>query len=101
LKDFGIAGERREGFTGVWVVGKEKKIASIGVAASAWVTFHGTALNVTNDLTGFSRVRPCGLKSEVMTSMQAELGDACPTIQDVKDSFLTHFARHFERSLLI
>lgn len=101
LADFELEGERREGLTGVWMRGKQKKIASIGVAASSWVTYHGCALNVSNDLTGFGRIRPCGLSSDVMTSMQAELGEACPSVVDVKDAFLRHFSRHFERYLMV
>src|SRR5579859_1567598 len=75
LHDFNIEGERREGATGVWVLNKEKKIASIGVAVSSWVTYHGIALNVRNDLAGFERIHPCGFSSEVMTSMERELED--------------------------
>lgn len=74
LKDFGLEGERRSGATGVWISGKQKKIASIGVAVSGWVTYHGSALNVANDLKGFSRINPCGFSSEVMTSMEVEMG---------------------------
>jgi len=97
LDDFGLSGERRAGATGVWLMGREKKIASIGVAVSGWVTFHGCALNVNNDLYGFSRIHPCGFSSEVMTSMRKELGDSCPTLAQVKASFLGHFSRHFAR----
>ncbi len=101
LFDFGLKGERRPGATGVWIEGREKKIASIGVAVSSWVTYHGTALNVTNDLTGFAKIRPCGFPSEVMTSMAVELRDACPTMNEVKESTLFHFSRIFERSLVM
>lgn len=101
LLDFGIEGERREGATGVWVAGKDKKIASIGVAVSAWVTYHGCALNVSNELAGFSRINPCGFNPRVMTSMQAELGSKCPSLMDVKNSFLDHFSENFGRSLIV
>ena len=101
LFDFDLHGERREGAAGVWIAGKRKKIASIGVAVSSWVTFHGSALNVDNDLTGFSKINPCGFPSEVMTSMKVELGQACPGISEVKESFLRHFSRHFDRYLMI
>jgi lipoate-protein ligase B len=72
LARFGIAGERRAGWTGVWC--GEHKVASIGVALSRWVTFHGFALNVSTDLAAFRGLRPCGLPAEVMTSMSALLG---------------------------
>ena len=101
LKEFNIEGERREGLTGVWIGGQRRKIASLGVAVSSWVTYHGCALNVQNDLSGFSRIRPCGLDSEVMTSMAVELGGSIPAMQEVKDAFLRHFSMHFERFLMI
>lgn len=101
LEDFGLPAERRPGATGVWIVGKEKKIASIGVAVSSWVTYHGTALNVHNDLSGFAKIRPCGFPSEVMTSMAVELRDACPTMEQAKEAYLRHFCRVFRRNLVI
>lgn len=100
LKDFGIYGERRAGKTGVWIVGKEKKIASIGVAVSNWVTYHGSALNVRNDLSGFLLVNPCGFNGEVMTSMEAELGKSV-SMELVKNSYFNHFCRHFRRAALV
>jgi lipoyl(octanoyl) transferase len=99
LKDFGLRGESRAGATGVWLVGKEKKIGSIGVAVSSWVTFHGSALNVNNDLSGFFKINPCGFSSRVMTSLEVELGAACPRLAEVKSSYLQHFTRHFNRLL--
>jgi len=101
LADFGLEGERRAGATGVWIRGKQKKIASIGVAVSGWVTYHGSALNVSNDLRGFARINPCGFSSDVMTSMDAELGDRCPSMGEVKESFLRHFSVRFERLLVL
>ncbi len=101
LLDFGLRAERRPGATGVWIEGKEKKIASIGVAVSSWVTYHGTALNVCNDLSGFAKIRPCGFPSDVMTSMAVELSLTCPTMEQVKEAYLAHFCRVFRRSLVI
>jgi lipoyl(octanoyl) transferase len=100
LADFGLPSERRPGATGVWIVGKEKKIASIGVAVSSWVTYHGTALNVKNDLSGFAKISPCGFASEVMTSMAVELKDHCPSLTEVKETYLRHFTRLFSRTLI-
>jgi lipoyl(octanoyl) transferase len=81
LKEFGISGERNEGWTGVWVKsqnGDLLKIASIGVAVKKWVTYHGLALNVNTDLNAFRQINPCGLQSQVMTSMAALLGKEVP-----------------------
>jgi lipoyl(octanoyl) transferase len=71
LADFGIAGERSQGQTGVWTRGR--KIASIGVHARDWVTWHGFALNVTTDLSYFDLMVPCGIQSVVMTSISREI----------------------------
>lgn len=69
LAEFGIAGDRVPGATGVWVEGR--KIAAIGVHISRWVTSHGFALNVDTDLSFFQLIVPCGL-SKPVTSMHAE-----------------------------
>ncbi len=71
-RSYGIDSGRREGHTGVWV--GIKKIASIGVAVSSWVTYHGFALNVDPDLSYFSLIKPCGLDPNMITSMGAALG---------------------------
>ena len=71
LEPFGIVGERSAGFTGVWTGGR--KIASIGVHARDWVTWHGFALNVSTDLSYFDLIVPCGIASVQMTSLQAEI----------------------------
>ena len=93
LGDFGIAGGRAPGMTGVWVDGK--KIAAIGVHISRWIASHGFALNVTTDLRYFQYIVPCGLAKPV-TSM-AELGAAPPRAELVA-SLARHFADlfHFE-----
>jgi lipoyl(octanoyl) transferase len=59
-------------YTGVWVA--DRKIASIGVHVSRGVSTHGFAVNVTNDLTPFTWIVPCGLSDVTMTSVAQELG---------------------------
>jgi lipoyl(octanoyl) transferase len=59
--------------TGVWVDGS-RKIASIGIAVSHWVSYHGVALNVDTDLSYFSKIKPCGFDATIMTSISKELG---------------------------
>src|SRR5690242_13516268 len=71
LADYGIVGERSQGQTGVWTEGR--KIASIGVHARDWVTWHGFALNVTTDLSYFDLMVPCGIAEVTMTSIEREI----------------------------
>jgi lipoyl(octanoyl) transferase len=74
LAEFGVAGGRREGLTGVWVGGR--KIASIGVGVRRWITMHGFALNVCGDLAPFGNITPCGIAGVEMTSVERETGNA-------------------------
>jgi lipoyl(octanoyl) transferase len=70
LDEYDVPGERSTGYTGVWTRGR--KIASIGVHARDWVTWHGFALNVTTDLSYFDLIVPCGIQDVVMTSIARE-----------------------------
>ena len=92
LGDFGIAAGAVPGKAGVWV--GEKKIASLGISVRRWVTFHGFALNVNTDLTGFEVIRPCGEDPDVMTSMAAILGVPV-SMDDVRRRVRMYFAEAF------
>ena len=63
---------RRKSFPGLWI--GEKKIASIGVQLKKWVSFHGIAININNDLSIFDTIVPCGLDGVEMTSVEKETG---------------------------
>ena len=76
VRPYGVEGERLDGHPGIWVKGK--KLASIGVAVTDWVTYHGFALNVNTDLSFFELIRPCGLDPATMTSMQKIAGRDLP-----------------------
>lgn len=65
LAEVEIEGLRKPGLTGVWI--GDRKVCSVGVAVRRWVTWHGLALNVHNDLGGFEAFKPCGLEPKVMT----------------------------------
>jgi lipoate-protein ligase B len=91
LADLGIAAERREGFTGVWV--GPRKIASIGVALRRWVSWHGFALNVGPDLSGFDAITPCGIADVQMTSLAREGGPA--SLDAAREAILARFLEAF------
>ena len=97
LATFGIAGERSAGYTGVWVrsEGEPRKIASIGVHARQWVTWHGFALNVTTNLSYFDLMVPCGIPGVDMTSISRERPDLGVEVPAAAAAVTTAFARHF------
>ncbi|MDA4129466.1 MAG: lipoyl(octanoyl) transferase LipB [Thaumarchaeota archaeon] len=80
--------------TGVWV-SNTRKIASIGVAVSHWVTYHGLALNVNTDLSYFQKIKPCGFESSIMTSVAKELKVVDVDMRNVKELVLDGFSRKF------
>ena len=70
LAQLDITADRKKGLPGLWV-GNEK-IASVGVQIKKWVTMHGIAINIQNDLSIFDWIVPCGLDGVAMTSMHLE-----------------------------
>jgi len=92
LAGFNIRGERKQGFTGVWV--GEEKISSIGIAIKNWVSFHGISLNVKkDDLGNFSFIRPCGMDIK-MTCLES-LAQGTIDFDEVKDSLIAGFNKTF------
>jgi lipoate-protein ligase B len=73
LGEFDIHAGRVDGLTGVWIE-QQKKICAIGIHCSRWVTSHGFALNVANNLDLFSMIVPCGITERGVTSMQLVQG---------------------------
>jgi lipoyl(octanoyl) transferase len=93
LEAIGIPTQRSEGRTGVWT--NDRKIASIGVHARDWVTWHGFALNVSTDLSYFDLMVPCGLAGVTMTSVANELGSGAPSLMEVSESVAKSFGMVF------
>ena len=96
LADYGVTAEPGEAqeLIGVWV--GEKKIASIGVHLSRWVTTHGFALNVSTDLSYFAGIIPCGLHQVQMTSIERLTGKAT-ALPEIAEVCAGHFAEVFGR----
>jgi len=117
--EFGIAGIRREKYTGVWVASEgytmplattpedptaphrpdtsapQRKLASIGVHARDWVTWHGFALNVSTDLAYFDLIVPCGIPDVVMTTMAREASSRDVSMREVRASLVRAFCTVF------
>jgi lipoate-protein ligase B len=92
--EYGITGERNAAYTGVWTAGR--KLASIGVHAREWVTWHGFALNVTTDLAFFDLIVPCGIQAVTMTSVERELAGAeVPSLSEMGTTVANAFGAVF------
>ncbi|WP_309400321.1 lipoyl(octanoyl) transferase LipB [Cerasicoccus maritimus] len=91
----GLAAARREGKTGIWL--QDRKIAAIGIAVTRWISYHGFALNVSPDLAHFSGIVPCGIAPTdgSVTSLQQELADLCPPMDEVKAVIAAEFQSIF------
>lgn len=99
LAEYGIEAHPRDGaeHIGVWV--GERKIASIGVHLSRWITTHGFALNVSTDLSYFSGIIPCGLSQVEMTSIERLRGKS-PALPEVAAVCARNFGEIFGRELV-
>jgi lipoyl(octanoyl) transferase len=96
---FGIQAGRVEKYTGVWVdaeLPERRKLASIGVHARDWVTWHGFALNVTTDLRFFDLIVPCGISDVTMTSVAREVKAGSVVMRDVSDAVVRAFGEVFD-----
>ncbi|MEP4076912.1 lipoyl(octanoyl) transferase LipB [Haloferula sp.] len=94
--DFDIPATRREGLTGVWV--QNRKLASIGVGVSKWISMHGFAMNVTKEcLLPFFAITPCGIDGVVMSCVENE-ADRPISVAEFSSAFLPHFEALFHET---
>lgn len=97
LADYGIVAEARpQPEIGIWAEGR--KIASLGVHLSRWITTHGFALNVTTDLSYFGGIVACGLPDVRMGSIESLAGRR-PPLAEVAQACIGHFSSVFERRI--
>jgi lipoyl(octanoyl) transferase len=95
LASFDVAGTRIEGLTGVWLESPPRKIASIGIHLSKWISTHGYALNVSLDPAPFTQwITACGLDGTMFTSMEREAGRPV-TVDEVRPVAARAFAEVF------
>ena len=96
--DLGLATERIDGRSGVWVRDSsgDRKIAAIGVRVAQGVTMHGFAINVNPDLSSFKSIIPCGISDAGVTSLEIELNRAI-TIEEVSPLVERHIFESLRR----
>lgn len=92
LESYGLYGERISGLTGVWL--NEKKVAAIGIKVSRWVTMHGLALNVNNDLSGFEQIVPCGIRDRSVGNLLEFLPNV--SLAEVQERSIEVFCKLFD-----
>jgi lipoyl(octanoyl) transferase len=92
LESYGLAGERIPGLTGVWL--NDKKVAAIGIKVSRWVTMHGLALNINNDLSGFEQIVPCGIADRSVGNLLEFLPDV--SLAEVQERSIEIFFELFD-----
>jgi len=93
IAEFGLTGGRIEQATGVWIEG-QRKVCAIGIHCSRWVTSHGFALNVCNDMSEFELIIPCGIEDKGVTSISLE-NNVTTNIVKVQEVCQRVFVNHF------
>lgn len=93
IAHFGVVGGRVDGSTGVWIE-QQRKVCAIGIHCSRWITSHGFALNVNNDIREFEMIIPCGITDKDVTSIEAE-SHLVVNFKKVKDICADEFRRRF------
>lgn len=98
LEDLEVDAEPRGAGDEIGVWAGSRKIASLGVHVSRWITTHGFALNVTTDLSYFEAIVPCGLAGVEMASIESVGGGSLP-LRRVAALCATHFGEVFGREM--
>ena len=92
LTRFSLEGRRNDRYTGVWL--GEEKVAAIGVYVKEWISSHGFALNVNNDLSLFGVIVPCGIKDFGVTSLARH--NCLMSVERVSERFQEVFRQVFD-----
>ncbi len=85
LKIYNINSRADKKNIGVWV--KKKKIAAIGIRVSHWVAYHGFSINIKNNLNDYSKIIPCGLDNNQITSIKNEKKKTRYVMRNLKKVF--------------
>jgi lipoate-protein ligase B len=92
LERYSLQPGRMPDLTGVWVSGK--KVVSIGIGVTNWVTYHGLSVNIKPDLGFFDMIYPCGLRGVKMASLESLTGKDI-SMDEAKSNILSDFEKVF------
>ena len=72
LKEFKVQSYTDKKNIGIWIKNKNNlmKIAAIGIRVKKWIAYHGFAINISNDLSKYKNIIPCGIKDKGITSLK-------------------------------
>ena len=72
LKEYNIKSYADRENIGIWVGKKNNplKIGAIGIRVKKWIAYHGFSLNISNDLTRYDGIIPCGIKNRGITNLK-------------------------------
>ncbi len=80
---------------GIWINEKPniKKVAAIGVRVSKWIAYHGFAINISNDLTKYQNIIPCGISDKGVTNLKSINNQNYDILSDV---IVKNFTKNLE-----
>ena len=72
LSEYGVKSYSDRKNIGIWVNRNKKreKVAAIGIKVKRWIAYHGFSLNISNDLSNYKKIIPCGIKDKGITSLK-------------------------------
>ena len=92
LKKFGIQSYSDRKNIGIWTKlnDDEKKIGAIGIKVKKWITYHGFSINISNDISNYKKIIPCGIKNRGIT-----------TLKEIKNQSYKNLPDELVKSLII
>ena len=72
LKEYNVNSHADRKNIGIWIntKGDEKKVAAIGIKVKRWIAYHGFSINISNDLSKYDAIIPCGIKDRKVTNLK-------------------------------
>ena len=101
LAPYGVKAYWIESKTGVWAkdgIGRDRKLASLGIAVRRSVSYHGLAININNDLKPNRLISPCGFAGDVMINMPELIGREI-SLAEWNEALSQELIRRFERAM--